>query len=66
MARNFQNNTMRISSIVRSKLYLNINHILIIIPNISYIYESSPRRIFRYVRILFGIPKLKRRNGVVK
>jgi hypothetical protein len=66
MIRNFQNDTIRISSITRSKLYSNTNYILIIISNASYIYEFSPRRTFRYVRILFGIPKLKRRNDAIK
>jgi hypothetical protein len=66
MIRNSQNNTIRIFSITRSKLYLNTNYILTIISNISYIYESSSRKVFRYIRILFGISKLKRRNGVIK
>jgi hypothetical protein len=50
----------------RSKLYSNTNYILLIISNISHIYESLLRKAFRYVRILFGIPKLKRRNDAVK
>jgi hypothetical protein len=66
MTRNSQNNTIKIFLITRSKLYLNTNYILTIIPIILYIYESSPRKAFRYVRILFGIPKFKRRNGAVK
>jgi hypothetical protein len=36
------------------------------ISNVSYIYKFLLRKIFRYVRISFGIPKLKRRNGVIK
>jgi hypothetical protein len=66
MIRNFQNNTIRISSITRSKLYSNINYILTVILNVSYIYEFSPRKIFRCVRISFEIPKLKYRNDAIK
>jgi hypothetical protein len=66
MVRISQNNTIKISSVARSKLYSNTNYILTIISNVSHIYEFSPRRVFRYVRILFGIPKLKRRNGAIK
>jgi hypothetical protein len=66
MIRNSQNNTIKIFSITRSKIYSNTNNILTIIPNISYIYEFSPRKVFRYVQILFGIPKLKCRNSVIK
>jgi hypothetical protein len=66
MIRNSQNNTIKISLIARLKLYLNTNYILTIIQNASYIYEVSPRKTLRYVQILFGIPKLKRKNGAVK
>jgi hypothetical protein len=57
---------VRISLIARSKLYLNTNYVLTIIPNVSYIYEFSPRRVFRCVQILFGLSKLRRRNSAVK
>jgi hypothetical protein len=66
MVRNSQNGTVKISLIMRSKLYSNTNYVLTIISNISYIYEFSLRKIFRCVRILFGISKLRCRNGVIK
>jgi hypothetical protein len=66
MIRNSQNNTVRIFLIVRLKLYSNTNCVLTIIPNVSHIYEFSPRKTLRYVRISFGIPKLKYRNGAAK
>jgi hypothetical protein len=66
MIRNSQNNTERTFLITRSKLCLNTNCVLIITPNASHIYEFSPRKTFRCVRISFGIPKLKYRNSATK